>query len=45
MRDYGLRLLPGLYDRYNPMPYAAARDREVELGIALRAAGYGVWQA
>jgi hypothetical protein len=45
VRDYGLRLLPGLYSKYNPMPYEAAREREVELGIALRAAGYGVWQA
>jgi hypothetical protein len=45
VRDHGLRLLPGLYERYNPMAYDAARDMEVELGIALRAAGYGVWQA
>ncbi|MEJ7686545.1 MAG: hypothetical protein WKG52_05855 [Variovorax sp.] len=45
VRDHGLRLLPALYAAYNPMPYAAARDMEVELGIALRAAGYGVWQA
>jgi len=45
VRDYGLRLLPALYAMYNPMPYEAARDMEVELGIALREAGYGVWQA
>lgn len=45
VRDWGLRLLPQLYERYNPMPYDAARRMEVELGIALRAAGYGVWQA
>ncbi len=45
VRDHGLHLLPQLYDRYNPMPYAAARDMEVELGIALRAKGFGVWQA
>ncbi len=45
VRDYGLRLLPGLYAMYNPMPYEAARSIEVELGIALRARGYGVWQA
>jgi hypothetical protein len=43
--DHGLRLLPQLYAVYNPMPYDAARDMEVELGIALREAGYGVWQA
>ena len=45
VRDHGLRLLPGLYERYNPMPYEAAREMEVELGIALRRKGYGVWQA
>jgi hypothetical protein len=45
VRDHGLRLLPALYAKYNPMPYAAAVAIEVELGIALRASGYGVWQA
>ncbi len=44
-RDFGLRLLPKLFEMYNPMPYEAARDMEVELGIGLREAGYGVWQA
>ena len=44
-KDFGLRLLPRLYEMYNPMPYEGARDMEVELGIALREAGYGVWQA
>ena len=38
-------LLPELYEMYNPMPYDGARDMEVELAIALREAGYGVWQA
>lgn len=45
VRDFGLRLLPSLFAVYNPMPYEAARDMEVELGIGLREAGYGVWQA
>ncbi len=45
VRDFGLRLLPQLYQMYNPMPYEGARDMEVELGIDLREAGYGVWQA
>ena len=45
VRDYGLRLVPALYEAYNPMPYDGARDMEVELAIALREAGYGVWQA
>jgi hypothetical protein len=43
--EYGLQLLPQLYEVYNPMPYEAAREMEVELGIALREAGFGVWQA
>ena len=42
---YGVRLLPALYEVYNPMPYEAAREMEVELAIGLREAGYGVWQA
>ena len=42
---YGLHLLPHLYEIYNPMPYHAARDMEVEVAIGLREAGYGVWQA
>jgi hypothetical protein len=40
-----LRLRPDLYEIYNPMPYHAARDMEVELAIDLRESGYGVWQA
>ena len=43
--EYGLRLEPELYEVYNPMPYEAAREMEVELAIALREAGYAVWQA
>jgi hypothetical protein len=43
--EYGLGLLPALYEVYNPMPYEAAREMEVELAIGLREAGYGVWQA
>ena len=30
VREYGVRLLPSLYEVYNPMPYDAARDMEVE---------------
>jgi hypothetical protein len=43
--EFGLRLVPQLYEVYNPMPYRGACDMEVELAIALREAGYGVWQA
>jgi len=45
VKKYGLRLMPELYECYNPMPYEAALDMEIELGIYLRAKGYGVWQA
>jgi hypothetical protein len=44
VREYGVRLMPELYECYNPMLYEAARDMEVELAIALRENGYGVWQ-
>jgi hypothetical protein len=43
--EYGLRLMPELYEVFNPMPYEAAQEMEVELAIGLREAGYGVWQA
>ena len=45
VKQYGLRLWPDLYEAYNPMSYENAQDREVELGISLREAGFGVWQA
>ena len=45
VRDYGVRLLPKLYELYNPLTYDEARSLEVELGIDLRAGGFGVWQA
>ena len=44
-RQFGLRLLPPLYEVFNPMPYDGACDMEVELAIGLRDEGYGVWQA
>jgi len=45
VREFGLRLLPELYEAYNPMSYDEARDMEVEVAIDLREGGYGVWQA
>ena len=45
VHKFGLRLLPDLYEGYNPMAYETAKDMEVELGILLREAGFGVWQA
>ena len=44
-KEFGLRLLPEIYEAYNPMFYDEARDMEVEVAIDLREAGYGVWQA
>jgi predicted GIY-YIG superfamily endonuclease len=45
VQKYGLRLLPDLYEGFNPMRYEEAQAREVEVGIDLRSAGFGVWQA
>jgi hypothetical protein len=45
VKDYGLCLFPDLYEAFNPMSYNEARVKEVEVGIDLRAAGFGVWQA
>jgi hypothetical protein len=42
---YGLCLLPDLYEGFNPMRYEDAVDKEIEVGIDLRSAGFGVWQA
>lgn len=39
---YGLRLLPALYERYNPMAYGVAQAMEVELAIGLRSGLWGV---
>ena len=43
--QFGQRLLPELYELYNPLTYDEARSLEVELGIDLREGGFGVWQA
>lgn len=39
---YGLRLLPELYEMYNPMPYEAAVQMEKDLAADLRDQGYTV---
>jgi len=44
VKKYGVRLLPDLYKRFNPMPYNLAAVMEVELARQLREQGYGVWQ-
>lgn len=45
VQEFGLHLLPDLYEGFNPMSYDEARDKEIEVGIDLREAGFGVWQA
>lgn len=45
VQRYGIRLLPDLYEGFNPMSYQDAVEREIEIGIDLRSAGFGVWQA
>ena len=45
VKEFGLWLLPELYESHNPMPYEDAKYMEVDLAIRLREAGYGVWQA
>lgn len=44
VKQYGVRLLPELFAVYNPMPYRAALEMEVELACALREQGFAVWQ-
>jgi len=45
VKEYGLRLLPELYELYGVLSYKDACALEVELAIDFREAGYGVWQA
>ncbi len=42
VREYGVRLLPELYEHLNPMPFEAAVQMETDLAEDLRAAGYTV---
>lgn len=43
VRDFGLRLMPELYEHLNPLPFEEAEHMEDELAQALREAGYAVW--
>jgi len=42
VRDYGIRLLPALYEAYNPMPRHLAPKAEAALADKLRIEGYTV---
>ena len=44
VRLYGLRLMPEVYAVFNPMPYRAALQMEIELAQDLRDKGWVVWQ-
>lgn len=43
VRRYGIRLLPELFELYNPMPFEAAAEMERELAEDLRSQGYTVF--
>ena len=43
MMQCGLRLLPDLYEGFNPKTNDKAAAKEVEIGIDLGSAGFGVW--
>ena len=42
VEKYGLRLLPEMYECFNPMPFEAAAQMEKDLAEELRAKGYTV---
>lgn len=42
VRQYGIRLMPELYEVFNPMPFDVAAQMEKELAADLRAQGYTV---
>ncbi|MBE0592164.1 MAG: hypothetical protein IH616_07170 [Gemmatimonadales bacterium] len=44
VQEYGEKLLPHLYERFNPMPFAEAAEREEWLAARLRGQGFAVWQ-
>jgi predicted GIY-YIG superfamily endonuclease len=44
VKNYGVRLMPELYEKYNPMEREKAKSKEGELAQSLRKQGYGVWQ-
>ncbi len=44
VKRYGRRLIPELYEDFNPLPYELAKEMEGELAQQLRADGHAVWQ-
>ena len=43
VKNYHMRLVPNLYERFNPMPYELARQLEPEYTLLLQSQGYAVW--
>jgi hypothetical protein len=44
VRDFGQKLRPELYSKYNPLSRKEAEKLEVELAEELREEGHAVWQ-
>lgn len=44
-REFGIGLLPDMYEHLNPMSFADAQAMEEKLAMRLREKGYAVWQA
>jgi hypothetical protein len=42
VKKFGIRLMPGMYEHLNPMPYEAAAQMEKELAEELKQEGYTV---
>ena len=44
VRNYGIKLLPKMYERFPPMTWEDAVKKEQELAEKLRGKGYAIWQ-
>jgi predicted GIY-YIG superfamily endonuclease len=44
-QKYGIRLVPSLYEKYNPMSFDDAEAKEKWLAEELRKKGFAVWSA
>jgi hypothetical protein len=44
VRNYGIKLLPQMYEQYPSMTWEIALAKERELAEELRGKGYAVWQ-
>ena len=44
VKKFGMRLVPDIYEKRNPMTYEDASNKERKLASELRSKGHGVWQ-